>query len=140
MTTIHGINLLNYFFVLLLLSGAGYLTVFEAEQLDALVLLFLDAHTYGFTIGIAFFTLHVFILGYLIVKSGYFPKILGVLFIIAAVGYLIDSLGILLSTNYGETPVFVALPIAIAEVAFPLWLLVKGVDVEQWEKRALAPA
>ena len=47
MTTIHGINLINYFFVILLLSGTGYLAVFEANQLNALVMLFLDAHSYA---------------------------------------------------------------------------------------------
>lgn len=139
MTTIHGINLINYFFVLLLLSGAGYLTVFNADQLHSLVMLFLDAHSYGFTIGIAFLTLHVLILGYLIFKSGYFPKILGILFLVAGLGYLIDSFAILLSTTYETTPVFLALPIAIAEIAFPLWLLIKGVNIERWEKRALLP-
>jgi hypothetical protein len=140
MTTITALNLLNYFFALQLLGGAGYLAVFRPDQLQALALLFLNAHAYGFEIGIAFFTLHVFALGYLIFKSGYFPKILGALFIIAAVGYLIDSSGMLLVANYTTTPAFIALPIVIAEIAFPLWLLIKGVNVEQWEKRALASA
>ena len=108
--------------------------------MQALALLFLNAHAYGFEIGIAFFTLHTFALGYLIFKSGYFPRFLGVLFTIAAVGYLIDSSGMLLLANYTTTPVFIALPIAIAEIAFPLWLLIKGVNVEQWEKRALESA
>jgi hypothetical protein len=137
MTIIHGLNLVNYFFALLLVGGAGYLTVFSAEQLNALAMLFLDAHSYGFTIGIAFLTLHVFILGVLIFKSGYFPKVLGVLFVAAGVGYLIDSFALLLSANYNTTPVYLALPIAIAEIAFPLWLLIKGVNKEQWEKLAV---
>jgi Domain of unknown function (DUF4386) len=140
MTTIHGLNLINYFFVLLLLGGVGYSTVFEPDQLHALVMLFLDAHSYGFTIGIAFLTLHVFILGYLIFKSGYFPKILGVLFVAAAFGYMIDSFALLLSTSYETTPVFLALPIAISEIAFPLWLLIKGVNIDQWKKRTLKSA
>jgi hypothetical protein len=137
MTTIHGINLLNYFFVLLLFSGADYLAVFQVDQLHALALLFLDAHSYGFTIGIVFLSLHVFVLGYLIFKSGYFPRILGILFLVAAFGYLIDSSALLLFTSYETTPGFLALPIAIAEIAFPLWLLVKGVNVKEWEQRAL---
>ena len=137
MTAIHGINLLNNFFALLLLSGAAYLTVFEPAQLNALVMLFLNAYSYGFTIGIIFFTLHVFLLGYLIFKSGYFPRILGVLFIIASIGYLIDSFSFVLLPNYKTGPVYLALPIAIAEIAFPLWLLIKGINVEKWEKRAL---
>jgi hypothetical protein len=137
MTTIHGLNLINYFFVLLLLGG-GYSTVFAPDQLHALVTLFLDAHSYGFTIGIAFLTIHVFILGYLIFKSGYFPRILGILFIAAGFGYLVDSFALLLSTGYETTPGFIAAIIAISEIAFPLWLLIKGVNLEGWKKRALA--
>ena len=139
MTTIHGLNLINYFFVLLLLGG-GYSTVFGADQLQALVMLFLDAHSYGFTIGIAFLTIHVFILGYLIFKSGYFPKILGILFVAAAFGYLFDSFALLLSTSYETTPIYFAIPIAISEIAFPLWLLIKGVNIDGWKKRTLVSA
>ena len=140
MTAIHGINLLNYFFVLLLVSGAGYLSVFETDQLYALVMLFLDAHSVGFTIGIVFLTLHVFLLGYLIFKSGYWPKVLGILFLIAGLGYLIDSFALLLFPGYETTPTVIALAIAVAELAFPLWLLIKGVDVDKWQKRAALSA
>lgn len=140
MTTIHGVNLLNHFIVLLLLGGAGYLTVFQPNQLQALVTLFLDSYSYGYTIGIVFFTLHTFTLAYLIFKSGYFPKILGVLFMVAAFGYLIDSFSHVLIANYKTGPVYLALPIAIAEIAFPLWLLIKGVNAKEWEKRALESA
>ena len=100
-------------------------------------MVFLNAYDYGFTIGIVFLFLHALILGYLIFKSGYFPRILGVLFMIASLGYLIDSFSHVLIANYKTGPVYLALPIAIAEIAFPLWLLIKGVNVEQWEKRAL---
>lgn len=133
MTTIHGINLINYFFVLLLLDGS--ITAFDTQQVNELVMLFLDAHTFGFTIGISFLSIHVFALGYLIFQSGYFPRILGVLFLIAAIGYLFDSTALLMVSSYEETPAFVAMSIAIAEIAFPLWLLVKGVNQEGWQKR-----
>ena len=108
--------------------------------MNALATLFLDSYSYGYTIGIVFFTLHTFTLAYLIFKSGYFPKVLGILFIIAAFGYLIDSFSHVLITNYKTGPVYIALPIAIAEIAFPLWLLFKGVNAERWEKRAVESA
>ena len=130
MTAVHGFNLINYFFVLLLLGGEGYLATFGADQLNALVSLFLEAHHFGFTIGIAFLTIHVFTLGYLILKSGYVPRWLGVLFLLAGVGYFVDSFALLLTTRYTTTPAVVALPIAVAEIAFPLWLLIKGVNSE----------
>jgi len=91
MAVIQGINLLPYFTALLLLSGAGYLTVFEPDQLDALALLLLNAHQYGVYIWQLFFALHLFVLGYLIFNSGYFPRILGVLVVVGSLGYLADS-------------------------------------------------
>lgn len=140
MTTVHGINLINYFFVLMLAGGTTYGAVLGADQMHALVQLFLDAHHYGFTIGIAFLTLHVFILGYLILKSGYFPGVLGILFLAAGVGYLVDSFALLLNANYGATPVILAIPIAVAEIAFPVWLLIRGVNMERWNSTALQAA
>jgi len=140
MTTIHGLNLINYFFVILLLSGAGYLSAFSAAQLQGLVMVFLEAHSFGFTIGIAFLTVHVFILGYLIFKSGYFPKALGILFIAAGAGYLFDSFALLLVSGYETTPAVIAAIISISEIAFPLWLLVKGVNEAGWENRSLESA
>ncbi len=138
MTTIHGLNLLNYYFVLQLVNGADSRTAFAPEQVNTLMTLFLDAHTTGFTIGIAFLVLHVLILGYLIVQSGYFPKALGYLFLAAGVGYLVDTVGLLLVSSYTTTPALIALLIAVAEIAFPLWLLVKGVNIDRWQDRALA--
>jgi hypothetical protein len=136
MTTIHGFNVINYFFVLILVSGAGFLSSFDAGQINSLVMLFLEAHSYGFTIGIAFLTIHVFVLGYLIIKSGYFPKIFGILFLLAGVGYLVDSFALMLLSSYQTTPIYLQVLIAVAEIAFPLWLLIKGVNKEGWKKRS----
>jgi hypothetical protein len=131
MTTIHGFNVLNKIFVLVLLSGAGYLSVFDTNELNAFVMLFLSGYTYGFGLGIVFLGLHAILLGYLIYISGYFPKFLGVLFIVASIGYFIDSLSLLLLPSYVSGRAFIAIPIALAELAFPLWLLFKGVKLEQ---------
>jgi hypothetical protein len=131
MTTIHGINLLNQFSALLLISGGGYLAAFEADQLQALALLLLNAHEIGWSIGIVFFSFHVFFLGYLVYKSGYIPKFLGVLLLVAAVSYLLDGVAILLLPGYEVTPVYFMVPIGIAEMVFPLWLLIKGVKDQQ---------
>jgi hypothetical protein len=133
MTTIHSFNLINYFFVLIIMGGAGFLSGFDAGQLNSLAMLFLEAHSFGFTIGIAFLVIHVFVLGYLIYKSGYFPKIIGILFIIAGLGYLIDSFSLLLIPSHTTTPIYIAIPIAIAELVFPVWLLIKGVNKEGWK-------
>ncbi len=132
-----GINLLNLFFVLQLLSGADYLTVFGADQLDALVLLFLNGHSLGYSIGLVLFGLSLLVLGYLVFKSGYFPKILGVLLIVASLGYLIDSFASFLLPNYDDYEAIFALvvflPAFIGELSMCLWLLIKGVKVQPRE-------
>lgn len=135
MTTIHGLNLLNSFIVLILVSGSGAPLAFDQAQMAALVSIFLQAHDYGFTIGILFLTIHVFSLGYLIVRSAYFPRLLGYLFVAAGLGYLIDSTALLLFPAYETTPIFLALPITISEIAFPLWLVIRGLNVERWNQR-----
>ena len=140
MTTVHGVNLLGHVAVLLLLSGAGYLSAFAPSQLDALAMLALEAYSFGFSIGIVFLVLHAFPLGYLIYRSGYVPRALGVLFMVAALGYLVDGASHLLVAGYVKGAAYLALPIALSEIAFPLWLLFKGVDAEGWQRRAAALA
>ena len=134
MTVIQGINLLNHFFALLLLSGAGYLTVFAPDQLHALVMMFLNAHETVVLIWGLFFGLHLFVLGYLVYKSGYIPKIIGVLLVLASLSYLIQGFGNILFPQYKE--IFTSIGfLSSIEIALPLWLLIKGINVEQWQKR-----
>jgi hypothetical protein len=140
MAVIQGINLLPYFIALLLLSGAGYLTVFEPDQLDALALLFLNANEYGVYIWELFFGLHLLVLGYLIFRSGYFPRILGVLVVVGSLGYLIDGYGNILFPNHEEIfGVVVGVTSIIGELPFFLWLLIKGVNVKRYNERAQQP-
>lgn len=127
-----GLNLLNTWVPLLLLSGSPYLAVFEAGQLHALALLFLEAHSYGYVIGLVFFGVHCMVLGYLVFVSGFMPRVLGVLLMGAAVGYLVDSGARTLLPTYadheGTFTLLVFVPAFVAELSFCLWLLVKGVD------------
>jgi len=138
-TAIYGITLLNLSFVLLLLSGVDYLAVFNSDQLHALVLLFLNAHGYGYIIGLVFFGLHCLVLGYLVFKSGYFPRVLGILLIAASIGYLIDSFARFILPNYSDYEsiflLIVAVPAIIGELSFCLWLLLKGINAQQWDNR-----
>lgn len=94
------LNMLNHFAALLLLSGADYLTAFTADQLQALVMFFLDLLDHGFFIDFIPWGLWLFPLGYLVFKSGYIPRILGVLLIIAGIGYLIDFVTLFLFPNF----------------------------------------
>ncbi len=134
MTVIQGINLLNHFIVLLLLSGAGYLTVFAPDQLQVFVLLFLNAHESVTLIWGLFFGLHLLVFGYLVYKSGYLPKFIGVLLLIVALCYLVQDFGNMLFSQYKALFTSIG-SLAFLEIAFPLWLLIKGVNVEEWQKR-----
>lgn len=136
MTVIQGINLLNHFFALLLVGDAGFLTAFQPAQLDALVLLFLNAHEtvvliWGFAFG-----LHLLLSGYLIYKSSYLPRLVGVALVMAALCYFTQSFGNLLLPQAKALFATIGLLSAI-EIVLPLWLLIKGVNVEQWKKRML---
>ncbi|MBP2657908.1 MAG: hypothetical protein H6Q69_940 [Firmicutes bacterium] len=128
--TILGISLLNLVIVKLLLSGADYLTVFNTDQLYAQVLLFLNAFNIEWAIGLVVFGFHLFLLGCLVFKSGYIPRILGVLLIIGSLGYLITSFANLLLPNYenykATIELVLSVPMAIGELSFAFWLLFKG--------------
>ncbi len=135
MTVIQGINLLNHFIVLLLLSGAGYLTVFAPDQSQALVLLFLNTHESVTLIWGLFFGLHLLVFGYLVYKSGYLPKFLGIILLVVALCYFIQDFGTMLLPQYKALFTSIG-SLAFLEIVFPIWLLIKGVNAEKWEKRA----
>jgi hypothetical protein len=139
MTVIQGINVLNLIFVLLLLSGSSYLTVFAPAQLHSLVLLFLNAHAYVIFIWGLFFALHLLVLGYLVYKSGYLPRIPGILLIMAGLCYLVQDFGNILLPESKEIFALIG-NLSIIEIVFPLWLLIKGVNLKKWSGRALASA
>jgi hypothetical protein len=121
----------------LLLSGADYLNVFQVDQRQALAMLFLSVYKNGFMIAQLFLGLWVLPLGYLVIKSGYLPRILGVFLLIDCLALLIWVFQFFLF--YPDNQFISTLCLAtsfIAEALLCLWLLIKGVNVEQWEKRA----
>src|SRR3989440_4691853 len=123
------LNELNQLAVLQLLSGAGYLKAYPAEQLQALAYLLLRLHSQGLLIAHIFFGLWLFPMGYLVFKSGFIPRIVGVLLVIAGFGYVVQSFAAFL--GYGVNIIFFT---GWGELVFLLWLLIKGVNVEQWKK------
>ena len=131
------LNELNQFAALLLSRGAGDLTAFTAEQLQALVPLFLDLREYGTMIAYVFWGLWLFPMGVLVFKSGYLPRFLGVLLMIGCFGYLVDFFTFFL---FPDVKLAINVFTWWGELLLPLWLLIKGVNVERWEKRALEPA
>ncbi len=122
---------------LLLLSGTDYLKVFTAGQLQALVLLFLNMHESGVNIAQIFWGLWLFPMGYLVFKSRFVPRFLGILLMIGCFGYVIQSFAAFLWPSF---KVNIGLFTGWGELLFPLWLLIKGINVPRWEKLAAEPA
>lgn len=124
---VQAVNLLTGGMALLLVSGAAYLTVFEPAQLDALTALFLDLRVFLIMVWGVLFAFHLALLGYLVYRSGLWPRLIGGLLGLASFGYLAQSYGHLLAPQHdGLFAVLVVILAAPGELAFTLWLLWKG--------------
>ena len=120
---------------LFLLGDAPYLQAFDPAQLQAWSYIAIRLHGYGFGIGLIFFGFVCLVEGYLIRKSGYLPSLIGWLMQIAGVCYLVNSLALLLAPAIAARMFpAILMPCLIAETSFALWLLVKGVNVDEWER------
>ena len=118
---------LNLFASLLLLSGADYLKVFQPDQLQALAMFFVNLYKNGYIIAQIPYGIWLFPLGYLVFKSGFLPKILGILLIVDCFGLLIYVFQRFLLPGY-EVISYPCLVVSfIAELSLTLWLLIKGV-------------
>jgi hypothetical protein len=130
MNAILGINLLNLLVALQLAGGAQYASVFTTEQLHALAALFINAQSSGYDLSLVFFGIHLIIVAYLTIKSGYLPRVLGILLFAASFGYLIDSFAnVLLPQDVAVISIFATVLIVLAvaaELSLSLWLVVRG--------------
>jgi uncharacterized membrane protein HdeD (DUF308 family) len=100
----------------------------------------LKLHDYGFGIDLVFFGFACLVYGYLLFRSGYFPRTLGVLMAIAGLSYLTNSFTLILAPAYAGT-IFLILGLAlIGELSLCLWLLVFGVNEQRWKEQASAAA
>jgi len=127
---IYATVLLNLLLVFHLFSGSDALSSLGKAKTDSLAMLLLHGQEYGFLIGLLFFGFHFFMVGYLIMKSSYIPKIIGIFWLIVAVGYVSNSLLNFIIPSFEvykttfQTVVFI--PAIVAELSFCLWLLFRG--------------
>jgi hypothetical protein len=129
---IFAVAIASLFDVLQINSMAPYLIVHEESVLQAQLMIHLSTFNYTWLIGLVFFGLHLLVLGYLILKAGYLPKVLGFLIALAGVAYLVDSFAQFLLEDYSHYKsifeMIVIIPSVVGELSFTLWLLIKGIS------------
>ena len=129
-------NVLNHFAPLLFMSGPEYLTAFKPDQLRALTVTFIRLRTIAFDIALVFFGFHCVIVGYLFLRSTFFPRILGALLAVAGLCYLTNSFASFLSSAFAAHLFPYTLALGVGEILLPLWLLVIGVNAQRWKEQA----
>lgn len=117
-------------------GNAEYLKAFTPEQLNAMVSLTLKSHEIGFGIVLLLFGPFFLVSGYLIYKSTYFPRAVGILYQIGGVAYIVNGFVLILAPGFaGQIFAVIVLPAFIGEASFCLWLLMRGVNMEKWEAK-----
>jgi hypothetical protein len=106
--------------------GVDFLSIFEKPQRDALAMLFLNLHSYGFDIAGIFWGLWLFPLGLLVYRSGFVPRILGILLVLNGFTYPVNSFTSLLLPQYEHIVSRWMTPLGFGELVFMFWLLIKG--------------
>lgn len=134
---IMAVSELHGFAPLLILNGAQYLTTFSSNQPQTLALLNMHLLTSGLVTSMVFFGVHWFFLRYFVLKSRYLPKAIGILLVIASLCLLLNGFGYLLAP--GWIPEFILLPDLLAELALCMWLIVRRVNLPEWEKVNTTP-
>lgn len=134
MVMVMGINLLFNIMPVFLLSNADYLSGFTTENLQATALIFFEAHQYGVYIWQLFFGLHLLALGYMIIKSNLFPRVLGWAMLVGSFGY--SAQGLVEITHIDNAAISMAIIglltiVTIGELSFAFWLLIKGIKTSR---------
>jgi len=120
------LNELNAIAALILVRGADFLSIFEKPQRDSLAMLFLNLHSYGFDITAIFWGLWLFPLGLLVYRSGFIPRLLGVLLMLNGFTFPVNSFTSLLLPQYENIVSRWMKPLSFAELLFMFWLLIMG--------------
>jgi hypothetical protein len=132
------VNCLLQIAPLVVVENAPSLSAFTMEQLQGLALLLLKLHAQGYTIGMVLFGCYNLLVGYLIFRSTFLPRILGVLLAISGLCYLINCFAIFLAPDFAAHLLpYILLP-GGSELLLALWLLMVGVNVQRWYEQASA--
>jgi Domain of unknown function (DUF4386) len=127
------LNALNSIAAVILFRGADFLAVIDKAQREALAMFFIRLHGQGFVINEIFWGVWLFPLGLLVFRSGFLPRFLGVWLIIACFGWVAISVTGVLFPAYSDAVERIVQPVTLGEMAFALWLLIKGAKVPTGE-------
>lgn len=131
-------NTINQLGALIALSGADFLSVFEKPELDAIAYLFIRLNSWGIQIIQIFWGLWLFPFGLLVYRSGFIPKILGVLLMIAGFGYLLGSFMFQILPQYDDALSTFIMVLEMGELPIIFWLLIVGAKAQS-EERQIRP-
>jgi len=120
------VNELNSIAAITLVRGGAFQGVFEPPQREALAMLFLNLHSRGFGVAAMFWGLWLFPLGLLVYRSRFLPRFLGVWLALAGAAWVLLSLTSVLLPQYQSKVYGYSQPAILGEIAFMLWLLIKG--------------
>lgn len=133
---VQAVAVINLITALFPLGSAAYLKAFTSEQLYTMATLAVKSHSYGYGVALLFTGCTFLFHGYLIFRSGYLPKALGIMIQIAGLGYMANSFTLILyPASANQVFMIIILPVFISETSLSLWLLFKGVNVEKWRER-----
>jgi hypothetical protein len=141
MVAIIGGDLINHFAPLVLLKGGQSLAALNAGQLQAQALVYQKLYEEVFTISLVYFGFHCLLIGYLIFRSTFLPRILGVAMAIAGACYVVNSVAVLVAPAFASHLFpYILLEPFLAELSLTLWLIAVGVNAQRWAEQADAAA
>lgn len=139
--TIQTVYILQLIEALFPIGASSYLQAFTPEQLGAIISLSTRSHVFGFGIALLMFAPYFLLTGYLIYRSRYLPKFIGILYMISGAGYFINSLILILAPQIsGLVFMVLVVPVFTGEISLALRLLLKGVHEKEWNNYFTAEA
>ena len=137
LVAIAAVKVLLHMTPLYLLSGADYMAAFSREQLEALSYVSLRLHGEAYDVALFFFGVHCLLIGWLIARATYLPRIIGWLLVLAGLCYLVNSMASALAPEFSRTLFpWILLPALPAEGGLALWLAIMGVNAAKWRAQA----
>jgi hypothetical protein len=128
------VDVLNHFAPLVLMGNAQYLSAMNPEQLQTFAMAFLKLHGLGFTISLVFFGFHCLLIGNLIIRAKFMPRIIGFILMLAGIGYLINSFTGFFSSSLANLIFpFAAVCGFAGEGSITFWFLIFGLNESNWK-------